>query len=67
MRKLESPPSEIFPNIWRLGGLRDTTFGTKISNKMLLNAGKCQGYSFHRFWVVKGKPTGGKITPLPPD
>ena len=32
---------------------------------MLLNAAKCQGYSFYRFWVVKGKPKGGKITPPP--
>ena len=31
---------------------------------MLLNAGKCQGYSFYLIWVIKGKPTGwgGKIT-----
>ena len=26
---------------------------------MLLNAEKCQGYSFYCFWVLKGKPTGG--------
>ena len=31
----------------------DTTFGTILSYRMLLNA-------------VKGKPTGGKITPPPP-
>ena len=29
---------------------------------MLLNAAKCQGYSFYGFWIIKGKPTGGKIT-----
>ena len=28
-----------------------------LSNKNLLNATKCQCYSFHRFWVIKGKPT----------
>ena len=33
---------------------------------MLLNAAKSQGYSFYRFWVIKGKPTRGKITPSPP-
>ena len=37
---------------------------------MLLNAAKCQGSSFYRFWVIKGKPTlggvGGKTTPPPP-
>ena len=26
---------------------------------MLLNAAKFQGYSCYRFWVIKGKPTGG--------
>ena len=26
---------------------------------MLLNATKCQGYSFYRFWVIKGKARGG--------
>ena len=26
---------------------------------MLLNAAKCQGYSFYRFWVIKGKQKGG--------
>ena len=29
------------------------------SNKMLLNAAKCQGYTFYRFWVIKEKPAGG--------
>ena len=33
---------------------------------MLLNDAKCQGYSFYRFLVIKGKPTGEcKITPVP--
>ena len=26
---------------------------------MLLNAAKCQGYNFYRFWFIKEKPTGG--------
>ena len=38
----------------------------RTSNKMLLNAAKCQGYSFYRFWVIKRKPTGGNITAHPP-
>ena len=30
---------------------------------MLLNAAKCQGYIFYRFWVTKEKPTDGvKLT-----
>ena len=33
---------------------------------MLLNAAKLQGYNFKRFWVIKWKPTGNKITPPPP-
>ena len=28
---------------------------------MLPYAAKCQGYSFYRFWVIKGKQTGDKI------
>ena len=39
---------------------RDTKFGTNVSNKILLKAPKCQCYSFHRFWVIKGEPTGGR-------
>ena len=53
-------PHLILPNIWRLGRIRDTKFGTNISNNMLLNAAKCQCYSMYRFWVIKGKPTGGR-------
>ena len=33
---------------------------------MLLNPTKCQGYSFYRFWAIKGKPIGGKGVDLPP-
>ena len=45
----------------------DTKFGKNVSNRMLLNVAKFQGYSFYRFWVIKGKPAGGsKITPLSP-
>ena len=57
-------PVWILPNIWRLGQVRDTKFGTVISNIMLLNAAKCQGYGFYRFWVITRKPTvRDKITP----
>ena len=63
-------PVWVLPNTWRLGLVRDTKFGTDVSNGMLLNAAKCQGYPFYRFWVLKGKPTGmgGEITapPTPP-
>ena len=52
-------PAWVLPNIWRLGQVRDTKFSTNISNKMLLNATKCQVYSFYYFWVIKGKPIEG--------
>ena len=51
----------VLPNIWRLGRVRDTKFGTNVSNKMLLNTTKCHGYSFYLFSVIKGKPTGGGV------
>ena len=61
-------PIWVLPNIWRLEQVMDTKFGTNVSNRMLLNAAKFQGYSFYRFWVIKGKPTGGgvKLPPLSP-
>ena len=60
-RNLEigNTPVWVLPNIWRLGRVMDTKFGTNVSNRMLLNAAKFQGYSFYRFWVIKRKPTGG--------
>ena len=48
----------VLPNIWRLGRVMDTKFGASLSDKMLLNAAKCQGYIFYCFRVIKGKPTG---------
>ena len=56
----------ILPKIWRLGWVRDTKFGTNVFDEMLLNALKYQGYSIYHFWVITGKPTGSKITPIPP-
>ena len=47
----------LLPNLFRLGQVRDTNFNTNVSDKMLLNSTKCQGYSFYRFWVIKGKLT----------
>ena len=58
IRKLEIPPW-VLPKNWRLGWVRDPKFGTNVSNQMLLNAAKCQGHNLYRFWVIKGKPTGG--------
>ena len=64
--EIGNTPVWALPNIWRLGQVMDTKFGTNVSNKLLLNATKFQGYSFYRFWVIEGKPTAGKITPPPP-
>ena len=66
-RNLEigNTPVWVLPNIWRVGRVMDTKFGMNVSNEMLLNAAKFQGYSLYRFWVIQGKPTLGKITPTP--
>ena len=49
----------VLPNIWRLERVMNTTFGTNVSNRMLLNVAKFQGYNFYHFRVIKGKPSGG--------
>ena len=68
--EIGNTPVWVFRNIWRLGKVRNTKFGKNVSNKILLDAAKCQSYSFYLSWVIKGKPTGGrgvgdKITPPP--
>ena len=59
-REIGNTPVWVLLNVWRLGQVRETKFGTKVSNEMLLNAAKCQGYSCYHFWVMKGKPTEGE-------
>ena len=64
--EIGNTPVCVLPNIWRLGRAMDTTFDTKIFDRMLLNAANFQSYNFYRFWVIKQKPTGGvggKIAP----
>ena len=56
----------VLPNIWRLGQVSDTKFGTNVSNATLLNAAKYHDYSFYGFWVIKGKPTERYNYPPPP-
>ena len=68
--EIGNTPVWVLPNIWRLGRVMETKFGTKVFNKMLLNAAKCQGYTVYRFWVIKKKPTGeagggGELFPSP--
>ena len=62
--EIGNTPVWVLPNIWRLGRVRNTEiteFGTNVSNKMLLNAAKYQGYTFYLFWVIIRR--GDKFTP----
>ena len=59
IRKSEILPSEICSKSGDWCELQDTKFGTNVSNEMLLNAAKYQGYSIYRFWINKGKSRGG--------
>ena len=51
---IRNTPFWVLLNIWRLGRVRNTKFGTNVSNKMLLNDAKCQVYGFYHFWVIGG-------------
>ena len=64
--KIGNAPVWTLPNTWRLGEVKDAKFVTDVSNEMLLNDTKWQGYGFYPFWFIKGKPTG-KITTSHPD
>ena len=44
--EIGNSPIYVLPNIWRLRRVRDTKFGTSVSNKKLLTAAKCQSYRF---------------------
>ena len=57
--EIRNTPICVLPYIWGLVWAANTKFSTNISNKMLPNAAKYQGYSFYRFWLIKGKPTRG--------
>ena len=48
-----------FSQYLEMESVRDTKFGKNVSSEMLLNAAKCLGYNFYRFWVIKRKPTWG--------
>ena len=55
---IANTPVWVLPNIWRLGRVMETKFDTSVTNGMLLNDAKFQGYSVYSFWVIKRKPTG---------
>ena len=65
IQKLETHPSEFCPISGSWGKLEIPNLAWMSLTKMLLNAAKCQGYSFYHFWVITGKPIkkGCKITP----
>ena len=44
--EISNTPIWVLLNTWRLGWVKDTKFGTDVSNEMLVNAAKCQSYSF---------------------
>ena len=54
-----STPVWVLHNIWRLGRVMDNKFDKNVSNIMLLNPAKFQGYNFYCFCIIKGKPTWG--------
>ena len=62
-RNPEIPPSEFCPKYggWNELGIPDLA---NVFNKKLINAAKCQGYSFYRFWVIKGNPPHDSVTLL---
>ena len=66
--EIRNTPVWILPNTWRLGQVRNTTFGTNISNKMLLNASNARVTAFTVSELLKENQEGGggKITPHPP-
>ena len=64
--EIGNTPVWVFHSIWRLGQVRNTKFSTNVSNMMLLNAAKCQGYNFYRSYVIKGKPTERNYPPPHP-
>ena len=55
--EIGNTPVWVLPNIWRLGRIRDTKFGTNMFNEMLLNATKYPGYNFCLFRVITPSPT----------
>ena len=65
-REIRNSPVWVLLNICRLGWVSNAKFGTCVSNKILVNAVKCQGYSFYSFELLKTKPTGSLIYPFPP-
>ena len=55
--EIGNTPVWVLANMLRQGQVMDAKLNMDFSNEMLLNTAKCQGYSFYRFRVIKGKPS----------
>ena len=53
-------------NKWRLERVRNTKYGTKVSNKMLLNSAKCQIAAFTVSKLLMENQQGGEGGNCPP-
>ena len=62
IRRSKIPPSEFYSIS---GDWGEQGIPSLVSNKMLLSPAKCQSYSFYRFRLIKGKPTGEVNLPHP--
>ena len=57
-QEIESTLVWVFPNIWIKGQVRNTTFGSNVSNEILLNAIKCKGATFNVSELLKENQQG---------
>ena len=63
--EIGNTPVWVLPNVWRLGRVINTKFGTNVSNRILLNAAKSQDYTFTLLELLKENQLGGgKINPV---
>ena len=60
---IRSTPIWVLPNILRLAQIKDTKFGTNISNKKLLNVGECK--MFVRYQGKTNRGDGRGVLKLP--
>ena len=60
--EIGNTPVWVLPNIWRLGRVMDTKFGTNISNRMLLQNSRVAAFTVFEL-LRKNQLRGGKITP----
>ena len=61
--EIENTPIRNLSYIWRLGQVGNTKFVTNVSNEMLLNAAKCQVYSFSVAELLRENQQGLEILP----